>query len=257
MAKGLNRFKILTWKNYILARRRLLSLVCEIVALPLLCCLFVVYRILLPVDEEPEMIYKSFGVSDSLSSFCSRSKGLPVAYSPNSPFVTKIVKGMCRRILVEGFSDANELDKAINKNFYYFAAIQFDDVLSTSVFDSSIDEWNTPELYPKDERSPRDSSDQFGGSPHYRERHFLFLQKALIFGLIDSRSDIIGNFKVELKRYPHPQCYGDDFYGSVFVLFMFLIILSGLLYCFVCLIKEVTLEKQKQRKVLIRPLTFL
>ncbi|RZC36175.1 ABC tran and/or AAA 21 domain containing protein, partial [Asbolus verrucosus] len=272
MDSRLNKFKLLMWKNFIILQRQPTSAFFEITVLLLVSIILIFLRTRVEVKQQREMHFETFFLSDSEVSFCNNlkhnnSQNLPVAYSPNSKFVTEIVKSVCPNIDVKGFNSTKELNKIIDNNVNFYAAIQFDDALSKvtnvsnlpsslhitlrlrSENDTKKQEWYTNDLYPEFQHyNPRAPHDPFGGQPQYAKRGFLFLQKALTLALMINITNKTVPSNISMKRYPHPKWLSDQFYESRMAMLTSLLLMIGFLCGFVNTLREMILEKERQLK---------
>ena len=131
VASGFQKFRLLTWKNWMIQYRHPIQTIVEL-AIPILCCsLLVLIRGLVEISENREFRYEPMNTTFIDNILFRNVDNLMLAYSPANPMLESVVRTAANQlgfIDIHGSADAASLQNyAILNN--PFAGIEFDDAL--------------------------------------------------------------------------------------------------------------------------------
>ncbi|XP_063924062.1 phospholipid-transporting ATPase ABCA1-like isoform X2 [Zophobas morio] len=268
------------WKHLIILRRSPLRLIGEILFPLAVCLLLYLIRHQFEIEEIPETSFEPFSESTYLpeSEVCSNTAGLPnvVAFSPKSLLIAMSIDSTCSDVkLVVPFETKADLDQKIDSDANFSSVLRFAVAFSDNLkgvnssgelpedFDMTLrlpvtrkgkfSPWRTKIFYSQAESlGHRQIEDQFGGTPHYHERGFLYLQQSLSLALMNEGKANGSEYEVKMQRFPFAAFRQDQFFGAVdevtFETGISQLLIALYLFHFCMLVKGIAHEKEQQLK---------
>ncbi|XP_057605512.1 phospholipid-transporting ATPase ABCA3-like [Hippopotamus amphibius kiboko] len=274
----LNQFAVLLWKNFMLKKRKMVSLIVEISMTVLFCGLILFHR-----RDSIREFQKALRFSplplNRLPTFLTDGKHkYELVYVPSESDVAKNITEMVKNNLnanltVRGFSSEEDFEMYIkheNKSAHVLAAIVFDHDfkhnndrlplkvkyhLRFSIYSSSSQEakWNTGLLFPVvPSQGPRNLAQTDGGDPGYYKEGFLLVQHALDKAIMVYHNEraaemMFENVTIFVKRFPYPAFYSDSFM-HIFTAIFPLVVLLMFSLTELTLIRTIVMEKETRLK---------
>ncbi|CAH3155546.1 unnamed protein product, partial [Porites evermanni] len=255
MANYFRKFRLLIWKNFLLQKRRPIGTVFEI----LIPIVVMGILILIPLTADSAQD-KCFSVYQSREIDVSDMKynGGKLAFFPQTEIVSKLMARVENITGLEVVSTSNTTGKPWSSGAsmaaevsekdenYYFGAIEFliddEDSLPKKVKYAIRlrSPWNTDSTYPQFIPESPDTWSQY-------DYKFLPLQYAIDTAIMQMQAALSHGIPVKMKVFPYPN-YTTDFAMSLVSLFMPLLVMLGLMYSAMTIIKELVLEKQSRLK---------
>ncbi|XP_075155305.1 ATP binding cassette subfamily A member 3 isoform X2 [Haematobia irritans] len=274
------KFKLLTWKNWLLQWHHKVQFAIEILAPVIFSLLMVLVRTLVVAEEKPISQYQPQSI-DNIDLFRYQMSIIefvkPVIYelhySPDNEYVQNIACAAAQslNITCHGHADSPALQFAMVSN-NYLVGVEFDDdyfdlkdypqklsyalrypsELRTSTSNLGLT-WLTMKLFlPLDLTGPRNPTSQDGGIPvGYLRESFIPVQHAISMAytkLVTNRNDLPS---VDLQRYPYPSYIYDPLLEGM-ASFVPLIILLSFIYPCSNIVRYITSEKEKQLKEVMK-----
>ncbi|XP_013970044.1 phospholipid-transporting ATPase ABCA3-like isoform X10 [Canis lupus baileyi] len=280
----LNQFAVLLWKNFVLKKRKVISLIVEIFMTLFFSGLILLHRRDVKKEFQNVTIYRSLFVLFPPPFLYNRSVVYEVAYVPSHSDVAKnitetVIMKLRLNISVRGFSSEAEFEKYVEfekkPEVRVLAAIVFDHDFKNrhdslplkvkyhlrlgagterpSALQSFVNGWNTHLLFPNTPSlGPRNPFEDDGGSPRYIREGFLIFQYAVDQAIMMYHNGrrietIFGDFFIRIRRFPYPAYYKDDFLWLFLSLFPLVVILVFSL-TELTLIRTIVSEKEKRLK---------
>ncbi|XP_022275690.1 phospholipid-transporting ATPase ABCA3-like isoform X4 [Canis lupus baileyi] len=281
----LNQFAVLLWKNFVLKKRKVISLIVEIFMTLFFSGLILLHRRDVKKEFQNVTIYRSLFVLFPPPFLYNRSVVYEVAYVPSHSDVAKnitetVIMKLRLNISVRGFSSEAEFEKYVEfekkPEVRVLAAIVFDHDFKNrhdslplkvkyhlrlgagterpSALQSFVNGWNTHLLFPNTPSlGPRNPFEDDGGSPRYIREGFLIFQYAVDQAIMMYHNGrrietIFGDFFIRIRRFPYPAYYKDDFLWLFLSLFPLVVILVFSL-TELTLIRTIVSEKEKRLKI--------
>nr|XP_014713390.2 phospholipid-transporting ATPase ABCA3-like isoform X2 [Equus asinus] len=282
----LNQFGILLWKNFILKRRKIVSLVVEICMTALFSAVILLYRKDTLNDFRKASIYRPLPLSNLPDFFNDTETTFELVYVPSESDVARNITEMVKADLkinftVRGFSSEEDFENYIRfeeKSVNVLAAIVFDhdfknnDRLPLQVkyhlrFSGFVRRshhtnklvarrrhtWETALLFPTvPSQGPRNGAEDDGGDPGYIRQGFLALQHAIDKAIMVHHSGrrgeaLFDNVIIYARRFPYPAFYFDPFMWAFMTIFP-LIVLLVFSPTELTLIRTIVTEKENRLK---------
>ncbi|XP_037937487.1 ATP-binding cassette sub-family A member 3-like [Teleopsis dalmanni] len=272
------KFKLLLWKNWLIQKFHKWQLLIEILIPVIFTFQLVLLRGIVEAEPKPSVEYSPVNISN-LDIFLDKIveekiPKLEIHYSPTNPMLENIIKTAAEYLNInsyKGHESASKLETELIKN-NIFAGVQFDDEWSNIMtypnkfafslrFPSELrtsssnfsDTWLTNNLVPLyTENGPRNKDDVDGGIPvGYVREGFLPLQNALSIAFLKLSSGTKELPEILLQRYPYPEYISDPLLQGISLTIPMLIMLS-FLYAATNIAKNVTMEKEKQLKEVMK-----
>uniref|UniRef100_A0A7N5P2D2 ATP-binding cassette sub-family A member 3-like n=1 Tax=Ailuropoda melanoleuca TaxID=9646 RepID=A0A7N5P2D2_AILME len=282
----LNQFGVLLWKNFVLKKRKIMSLIVEISMTFFFSLLILLHRRDIKKTFQNVTVFKPVPLLIPPDFFFNRSREYELAYVPSTSDVVKNITEMVKQSLlvnftVRGFSSEAEFEKYVEyerkPKVQVLAAIVFDhdfkhsdDSLplqvkyhlrlgagtekSSNLLSSLKDTgWNTHLLFPElPSVEPRNPFDDDGGDPGYIREGFLLLQHVVDQAIMTYHNgraveQLFNDVFIYLRRFPSPAYYNDSFL-SLFIHIFPLIILLIFSLTELTLIRTIVSEKEKRLK---------
>uniref|UniRef100_G1L1U9 ATP-binding cassette sub-family A member 3-like n=1 Tax=Ailuropoda melanoleuca TaxID=9646 RepID=G1L1U9_AILME len=280
----LNQFGVLLWKNFVLKKRKIMSLIVEISMTFFFSLLILLHRRDIKKTFQNVTVFKPVPLLIPPDFFFNRSREYELAYVPSTSDVVKNITEMVKQNFlsaVRGFSSEAEFEKYVEyerkPKVQVLAAIVFDhdfkhsdDSLplqvkyhlrlgagtekSSNLLSSLKDTgWNTHLLFPElPSVEPRNPFDDDGGDPGYIREGFLLLQHVVDQAIMTYHNgraveQLFNDVFIYLRRFPSPAYYNDSFL-SLFIHIFPLIILLIFSLTELTLIRTIVSEKEKRLK---------
>lgn len=267
VASGFEKFRLLTWKNWMIQYRHPIQTIVEL-AIPILCCsLLVLIRGLVEIKDYPEYRYQPMNTSYVDIMYFKGDYNLKLAYSPANPILESVVRTAADRL---GFIDIDScIDAASLQTFAIlndpFAGIEFDDDLKDitvlpdnltyalrfpaelrglskqeAAFAGFSFNWATNfKLSNEFSTGPRNRKDNDGGMPPgYLNQGFIAVQNAIERSIIAVSSSLLADDipEIFIQRYPYP-AYQEDILLKILEFFLPFLILISFFYSSTNIIK--------------------
>ncbi|XP_058425894.1 phospholipid-transporting ATPase ABCA3-like [Diceros bicornis minor] len=282
----LNQFAVLLWKNFILKKRKIFSLVVEIFMTLLFSALILFHRRDSEKNLREAFIYKALPLSKLPAFFTDTKHTYELVYIPSESDVAKSITEMVKadlkvKFTVRGFSSEAEFENYVKfgeKSVRVLAAIVFDhdfknsnDPLplkvkyhlrfsgfsSQSSSDKSDNEerhrWDTALLFPTTPHErPRNEGKRDGGDPGYIKEGFLAVQHALDKAIMVHHNgraveELFENVIIFVRRFPNPAYYHDTFMWTFIAIFP-LVVLLIFSPTELTLLRTIVMEKENKLK---------
>uniref|UniRef100_A0A8D1EMA3 ABC transporter domain-containing protein n=1 Tax=Sus scrofa TaxID=9823 RepID=A0A8D1EMA3_PIG len=278
----LNQFAVLLWKNFILKKRKVVSLTVEISLTFLFSALILLHRRDLAKDYRNATLFNPLPLKKLPGFLTDRKHEYILVYVPSESDVAKNITEMVKndlnaRLKVRGFSSEEDFERYImfvNKTTRVLAAIIFDHDfqnsnerlplkvkyhLRFSRFSSPSDKlngnrgWNTGLLFPVvPSQGPRNLAQTDGGYPGYYKGGFLLVQHAVDKAIMIYHNDraaemLFENLTIFVRRFPYPAHYSDMFMRTFAAIFPLAVILIFSL-TELTLLRTIVMEKENRLK---------
>ncbi|XP_027467992.2 ATP-binding cassette sub-family A member 3-like [Zalophus californianus] len=282
----LNQFAVLLWKNFVLKKRKIISLIVEIFMTVFFSLLILLHRRNIKKTFQNVTIFRPVPLMTLPDFFFNRSYVYELAYVPSKSVVVKNITEMVKETLntnfsVQGFSSEAQFEKYImyekKPMVHVLAAIVFDhdfknsdDGLplkvkyhlrfgagtekSSNLLSSLKDTgWNTHLLFPEiPSLGPRNLVDDDGGDPGYIREGFLLLQHVVDRAIMTyhngrAAEQVFSDVLIFLRRFPFPAYYIDTFLW-IFISIFPLVVLLVFSLTELTLIRTIVSEKEKRLK---------
>uniref|UniRef100_A0A8W4F9G4 ATP binding cassette subfamily A member 14 n=1 Tax=Sus scrofa TaxID=9823 RepID=A0A8W4F9G4_PIG len=278
----LNQFAVLLWKNFILKKRKVVSLTVEISLTFLFSALILLHRRDLAKDYRNATLFNPLPLKELPGFLTDRKHEYILVYVPSESDVAKNITEMVKndlnaRLKVRGFSSEEDFERYImfvNKTTRVLAAIIFDHDfqnsnerlplkvkyhLRFSRFSSPSDKlngnrgWNTGLLFPVvPSQGPRNLAQTDGGYPGYYKGGFLLVQHAVDKAIMIYHNDraaemLFENLTIFVRRFPYPAHYSDMFMRTFAAIFPLAVILIFSL-TELTLLRTIVMEKENRLK---------
>ncbi|XP_077930152.1 phospholipid-transporting ATPase ABCA3-like [Halichoerus grypus] len=282
----LNQFAVLLWKNFILKKRRILSLIVEIFMTVFFSLLILLHRRDIKKTFQNVTVFKPLPLMTPPDFFFNRSYVYELAYVPSKSVVVKNITEMVKEMLntnfsVRGFSSEAQFEKYVVSEkqpmVHVLAAIVFDhdfrnsdDGLPLKVkyhlrFGAGTEKssnllssleatgWNTHLLFPEiPSLGPRNPVGDDGGDPGYIREGFLLLQHVVDRAIMTyhngrAAEQVFSGFLIFLRQFPFPAYYNDSFLWNFMSIFPLVVLLVFSL-TELTLIRTIVSEKEKRLK---------
>ncbi|XP_059011321.1 phospholipid-transporting ATPase ABCA3-like [Mustela lutreola] len=282
----LNQFAVLLWKNFVLKKRKILSLVVEICMTVVFSLLILLYRSNTKKTFQNVTVFRPLYLITPPDFIFKGDLEYELAYVPSTSDVVKNITETVKNTLninftVRGFSSEAQFEKYVQyekkPTVRVVAAIVFDHDFKnsddrlplqvkyhlrfgtgterTSDFLSSLVDtgWQTHILFPEvPDIGPRNPLSNDGGDPGYIREGFLLLQHIIDQAIItyhngEAAERMLNDAIILLNRFPYPAYYMDSFWYSFSALFPLIVILAFSL-TELTLIRTIVSEKEKRLK---------
>ncbi|XP_043312515.1 phospholipid-transporting ATPase ABCA3-like [Cervus canadensis] len=270
----LNQFAVLLWKNFILKKRKMGSLIVEIIMTTLFCAMILALRKATKREFKQRTFFPPLPLDELPTYLTDKKNEYELVYVPSGSDVAKSITEKVKddlnaNLKVRGFPSEEDFEKYIkyeNQSVLVLAAIVFDhdfknsnDRLPLKVkyrlrFRSEKNTpWFTELLFPIPPSSgPRNPISPQGGNPAYYKDGFLLVQHALDKAIIVYHNGraaemLFENVTIFVTRFPYPAYYKDDFFLSFISLFPLEVLLIFSLTEFT-LIRTIVMEKETRLK---------
>uniref|UniRef100_A0A8W4FEP4 ATP binding cassette subfamily A member 14 n=1 Tax=Sus scrofa TaxID=9823 RepID=A0A8W4FEP4_PIG len=275
----LNQFAVLLWKNFILKKRKVVSLTVEISLTFLFSALILLHRRDLAKDYRNATLFNPLPLKELPGFLTDRKHEYILVYVPSESDVAKNITEMVKndlnaRLKVRGFSSEEDFERYImfvNKTTRVLAAIIFDHDFQNSNerlplkvrrfyrFSSPSDKlngnrgWNTGLLFPVvPSQGPRNLAQTDGGYPGYYKGGFLLVQHAVDKAIMIYHNDraaemLFENLTIFVRRFPYPAHYSDMFMRTFAAIFPLAVILIFSL-TELTLLRTIVMEKENRLK---------
>ncbi|KAM7436905.1 hypothetical protein ABFA07_013407 [Porites harrisoni] len=262
MANYLRKFRLLIWKNFLLQKRRPIGTVFEIL-IPIVV-MGILILIPLTADSAQDKCFSVYP-STQIDMYYGGGK---LAFFPQTEIVSKLMARVENIMGLKAVSTSNTTGKpwssgasmaaevSENTQDYsfgdnYYGAIEFliDDKkrlprevkyairLRSEVYQP----WHTDSTYPQYiPESPDSTQSKYEGK-------FLALQYAVDTAIMQMQTALSHRFHVKMQVFPYPN-YTTNLAMNMVSLFMPLLVMLGLMYSAMTIIKELVLEKQSRLK---------
>ncbi|XP_044088738.1 phospholipid-transporting ATPase ABCA3-like [Neovison vison] len=282
----LNQFAVLLWKNFVLKKRKILSLVVEICMTVFFSLLILLYRSNIKKTFQNVTVFRPIYLMAPPDFIFKGNLEYELAYVPSKSDVVKNITETVKNTLnfnftVRGFSSEAQFEKYVQyekkPTVRVAAAVVFehdfknsDDRLPlqvkyhlrfgagterTSDLLSSLEDtgWHTHLLFPEvPDMGPRNPLNNDGGDPGYIREGFLLLQHIIDQAIItyhngEAAKQMLHDAIILLNRFPYPAYYMDPFWYNFSALFPLVVILAFSL-TELTLIRTIVSEKEKRLK---------
>ncbi|XP_064446386.1 phospholipid-transporting ATPase ABCA3-like [Mirounga angustirostris] len=282
----LNQFAILLWKNFILKKRKIISLIVEIFMTVFFSLLILLHRRDIKKTFQNVTVFNPLPLMTPPDFFFNRSYVYELAYVPSKSVVVKNITEMVKEMLntnfsVRGFSSEAQFEKYVVSEkqpmVHVLAAIVFDhdfknsdDGLPLKVkyhlrFGAGTEKssnllsslkatgWNTHLLFPEiPSLGPRNPVGDDGGDPGYIREGFLLLQHVVDRAIMTyhngrAAEQVFSGVLIFLRQFPFPAYYNDSFLW-VFISIFPLVVLLVFSLTELTLIRTIVSEKEKRLK---------
>ncbi|XP_030889430.1 LOW QUALITY PROTEIN: ATP-binding cassette sub-family A member 3-like [Leptonychotes weddellii] len=282
----LNQFAILLWKNFILKKRKIISLIVEIFMTVFFSLLILLHRRDIKKTFQNVTVFKPLPLMTPPDFFFNRSYVYELAYVPSKSVVVKNITEMVKEMLntnfsVRGFSSEAQFEKYVVSEkqpmVHVLAAIVFDhdfrnsdDGLPLKVkyhlrFGAGTEKssnllsslkatgWNTHLLFPEiPSLGPRNPVGGDGGDPGYIREGFLLLQHVIDRAIMTyhngrAAEQVFSGVLIFLRQFPFPAYYNDSFLW-IFINIFPLVVLLVFSLTELTLIRTIVSEKEKRLK---------
>ncbi|XP_034843919.1 ATP-binding cassette sub-family A member 3-like [Mirounga leonina] len=282
----LNQFAILLWKNFILKKRKIISLIVEIFMTVFFSLLILLHRRDIKKTFQNVTVFNPLPLMTPPHFFFNRSYVYELAYVPSKSVVVKNITEMVKEMLntnfsVRGFSSEAQFEKYVVSEkqpmVHVLAAIVFDhdfknsdDGLPLKVkyhlrFGAGTEKssnllsslkatgWNTHLLFPEiPSLGPRNPVGDDGGDPGYIREGFLLLQHVVDRAIMTyhngrAAEQVFSGVLIFLRQFPFPAYYNDSFLW-VFISIFPLVVLLVFSLTELTLIRTIVSEKEKRLK---------
>ncbi|XP_044771201.1 phospholipid-transporting ATPase ABCA3-like [Neomonachus schauinslandi] len=282
----LNQFAILLWKNFVLKKRKIISLIVEIFMTVFFSLLILLHRRDIKKTFQNVTVFKPLPLMTPPDFFFNRNYVYELAYVPSESVVVKNITEMVKEMLntnfsVRGFSSEAQFEKYIVSEkqpmVHVLAAIVFDhdfrnsdDGLPLKVkyhlrFGAGTEKssnllsslkatgWNTHLLFPEiPSLGPRNPVGDDGGDPGYIREGFLLLQHVVDRAIMTyhngrAAEQVFSGVLIFLRQFPFPAYYNDSFLW-IFISIFPLVVLLVFSLTELTLIRTIVSEKEKRLK---------
>ncbi|XP_032184454.1 ATP-binding cassette sub-family A member 3-like isoform X3 [Mustela erminea] len=282
----LNQFAVLLWKNFVLKKRKILSLVVEICMTVFFSLLILLYRSNTKKTFQNVTVFRPLYLMTPPDFIFKGDLEYELAYVPSTSDVVKNITETVKNKLninftVRGFSSEAQFEKYVQyekkPTVRVVAAVVFDHDFKnsddrlplqvkyhlrfgtgterTSDFLSSLVDtgWHTHILFPEvPDIGPRSPLSNDGGDPGYIREGFLLLQHIIDQAIIiyhngEAAEQMLNDAIIFLNRFPYPAYYMDSFWYSFSALFPLIVVLAFSL-TELTLIRTIVSEKEKRLK---------
>ncbi|XP_065652513.1 phospholipid-transporting ATPase ABCA3 isoform X3 [Hydra vulgaris] len=268
-------FWLLSWKNFLLQKRRPISTVFEIF-LPLF---FMVILLTLRVTvikqkEDVEYRWSGFSITDKIP--VDMSKNWKIAFAPNNTRYFSIMSNLMLYldVFITPFNTEKELVDAVvtdlekDSHQTFLCGVIFDETSTKKDFKYRLrfssnprkkmnipgiipQTWYTEFVFPFSFQGlgPRAKNSLYGGPPDYFSEGFLSVQRAIDLAIIKSQNDSfnIQNLDISMRRFPYPKELLDPFVVVIQGTLPLLLMLS-LVYTALSNVKNIVHEKEHKLK---------
>ncbi|XP_053685902.1 phospholipid-transporting ATPase ABCA3-like [Sabethes cyaneus] len=274
---GWEKFVLLLWKNWIIAKRHYFQTFFEI-AIPIVAStLLILIRGLVDARHYKEdFIYSPLRL-DRVAHLSDIQPPITftIGFSPTNAILERIVANSVQyldepTLNVMAFDNATAMENFLQNN-NFIAGVEFPDSYVSiqalpeqveyairypaemrSIFAIGSESWNhwqTNRLFPQfDIAGPRAPFSDDGGFPaNYHRESFAQVQSAISRSIIDEYSSNIEYPTIELRRYPHPSFYSDPLLLGLENLLPVIIVVAFFYSC-INTVKYITVEKELQLK---------
>ncbi|XFF91437.1 hypothetical protein AB1E18_017656 [Capra hircus] len=270
----LNQFAVLLWKNFILKKRKMASLIVEISMTVLFCTLILLLRKHSTRELTQATFFQSLPLNQLPTFLTNKKKEFELVYVPSGSDVAKnitekVKNDLNANLTVRGFPSEEDFEKHIkyeNHSALVLAAIIFDHDFKNSndrlplkvkyrlrYHSEKNTPWFTELLFPVNPSvGPRNPTSAEGGSPEYYKDGFLLVQHALDKAIIVYHNGraaemLFENVTIFVGRFPYPAYYKDQFFLSFLSLFPLAVLLIFSL-SELTLIRTIVMEKETRLK---------
>nr|XP_022911475.1 ATP-binding cassette sub-family A member 3-like isoform X1 [Onthophagus taurus] len=275
---NLNKFIVLTWKNWLLQWRHPIQTAIEILAPVIFSALLVLIRSLVEPEKCDTTIYDAFPVQTGAGVFNSTYTFTRLVWSPcENTALQEIMNNIVKKYDLKQVCKNNslELEQELERNMMYtLAGIDFgdDEALSNSIkkesrvalrFPAELRvfregliftlTWSTHLLFPTYHiPGPRVYEENTGANPSYYDEGFLTLQYDISREIIKYHmkiNEISDNTlpTVMMERFPYPSWISDPLLQAL-QNFVGIIVMLSFVYSCINTVKVITDEKEKQLK---------
>ncbi|XP_047570305.1 phospholipid-transporting ATPase ABCA3-like isoform X4 [Lutra lutra] len=282
----LNQFAVLLWKNFVLKKRKIFSLVVEICMTVFFSLLILLYRSNIKKTFQNVTVFHPLLLMSSPDFMLNGNLEYELAYVPSKSDVVKNITETVKNTLninftVRGFSSEAQFEKYVQYEkkpmVRVVAAVVFDHDFKNSddrlplqvkyhlrfgagtertsdLLSSLVDTgWNTHILFPEvPPVGPRNPLKNDGGDPGYIKEGFLLLQHIIDQAIMtyhngEAAKQMLNGAIILVNRFPYPAYYMDPFWFNFSDLFPLIVILAFSL-TELTLIRTIVSEKEKRLK---------
>ncbi|XP_047570303.1 phospholipid-transporting ATPase ABCA3-like isoform X2 [Lutra lutra] len=283
----LNQFAVLLWKNFVLKKRKIFSLVVEICMTVFFSLLILLYRSNIKKTFQNVTVFHPLLLMSSPDFMLNGNLEYELAYVPSKSDVVKNITETVKNTLninftVRGFSSEAQFEKYVQYEkkpmVRVVAAVVFDHDFKNSddrlplqvkyhlrfgagtertsdLLSSLVDTgWNTHILFPEvPPVGPRNPLKNDGGDPGYIKEGFLLLQHIIDQAIMtyhngEAAKQMLNGAIILVNRFPYPAYYMDPFWFNFSDLFPLIVILAFSL-TELTLIRTIVSEKEKRLKI--------
>ncbi|XP_060066248.1 phospholipid-transporting ATPase ABCA3-like [Ylistrum balloti] len=262
-----SQFLLLTWKNWIIQKRKKLVTAFEILLPVGFAALLVVIRSLVKIEAiDTSTTWPSFPLEENASRLVSAPKR-EIIFSPNQTVIVDLMNTVAQQVgptfTVQGFDTAEEIDDYYAKNGkVIWGAVVFDateDYRSTLPqhirYDLSVsrlndgDRWRTARVYPFFRTPWFRNEDDDGGEPNYHTTGFLLLQYLVDRAIIEKHApgSNLSSIDFKMRRMPFPPVV-KDFLLPTLQTNLPLFLMLGFILSSLQTIKNILYEKERRLK---------
>ncbi|XP_072798873.1 phospholipid-transporting ATPase ABCA3-like isoform X2 [Vicugna pacos] len=274
----LNQFAALLWKNFMLKKRKIISLCVEIFMTLMFSALILLHRRDYKKEFLEAILFHPLPLN-RLPAFLTDGKNkYELVYVPSESDAAKTITEMVQKDLnasleVRGFSSVEDFENYVkyeNKSSRVLAAVVFDHDFKNSkdrlplkvkyslrfsgfsnYFSKEL-RWNTDLLFPQIPPPGVRNMDEEGGNPGYYNEAFLLVQHALDKAIMVYHNDraaekLFENVTIFLTKFPYPANYLDTFMFTFMFIFP-LIVLLMFSPTQLTLLRTIVMEKETRLK---------
>ncbi|XP_065652510.1 phospholipid-transporting ATPase ABCA3 isoform X2 [Hydra vulgaris] len=276
--KWFKDFKLLSWKNFLLQKRRPVSTFFEIFLPLFFMIILLVLRVtVIKQTQGDEYRWDAFSITNQIPVNSPSDGRWKIAYAPNNTLYFSIMSNLM------SYLDADIAPFQTEKDLVDVVVIDLEKEVSNQtylcgiVFDGTYNEkeikyrlrfpsdlrkqsnpqainpqtWFTDFVFPTTFQGlgPRTKDSRYGGPPDYFNVGFLSVQRALDLAIIknQNKSFDIQNLSISMQRFPYPKKLLDPFIGVIQTVLPLLLMLS-LVYTALSNVKNVVFEKEHKLK---------
>ncbi|XP_047145843.1 phospholipid-transporting ATPase ABCA3 isoform X2 [Hydra vulgaris] len=269
-------FRLLSWKNFLLQKRRPVSTAFEIFLPLFFMAILLTLRVtVIKQNEDVEYRWPGFSITNQIP--VDRNKKWTIAFAPNNTRYFSIMSNLRLYLDVltipfnteKDLTDAvvTDLDKEV-LNQKFLCGVIFDETSRKKDFkyrlrfpSNSRKRMNIPGIIPQtwytqfvfpfsfQGLGPRTSNSIYGGPPDYFSEGFLSVQRAIDLAIIKNQNNSfnIKNFGISMRRFPYPKKLRDPFVIVIQGTLPLLLMLS-LVYTALSNVKNIVHEKEHKLK---------
>ncbi|KAB1263378.1 ATP-binding cassette sub-family A member 3 [Camelus dromedarius] len=275
----LNQFAALLWKNFMLKKRKIISLCVEIFMTLMFSALILLHRRDYKKEFLEAILFHPLPLNRLPAFLTDGRNKYELVYVPSESVAAKTITEMVQKDLnasleVRGFSSVEDFENYVKyekKSSRVLAAVVFDHDFKNSkdrlplkvkyslhfsgfsnYFSKEL-RWNTDLLFPQIPPPGVRNMDEEGGNPGYYNEAFLLVQHALDKAIMVYHNDgaaekLFENATIFLRKFPYPANYLDTFMFT-FVFIFPLIVLLMFSPTQLTLLRTIVMEKETRLKI--------